>query len=278
MDVILLTDQYEAAAPLYGKTPEELRARDAHRPGWRWLARRDGQAVGAVLAQERPDLRTFLSYAGDDLAALRPLTEAAARHLGGRLHTMADEAECGRLAALRTAGFETEMVSERFVIPFERAIAAVDRAWVPSGMSIRPADEVDEDRLFTLDNTLRQDVPGSDGWRGDRQWFREELAESPPFDPSAYLVGMDDRNGEYAALLRIWRNPDGPRLGLIGVVRQYRNTTIAAALLRQGLRAAAGWGHEHLVTETSPDNPVTYQRMARLGAESRGRFLQLVRR
>ena len=77
--------------------------------------------------------------------------------------------------------------------------------------------------------------------------------------------------------MRIWRNPTGPRFGLVGVLRRYRNTTIAAALLKQALTAASGWGHETFTAETSPSNPIIYRRMERVGAESLGQFLQMVR-
>ncbi len=74
----------------------------------------------------------------------------------------------------------------------------------------------------------------------------------------------------------MWRNPEGPRFGLIGVVRHYRNTVIAAALLKQVLTAAATWGHASFTTETSVLNRAIYPRLKRIGAECVGRFLQLV--
>lgn len=206
-----------------------------------------------------------------------PLTEAAAT-LRGSLYTSADADDGETLDALNASGFAVELVMERFDIRFDRALTMLERARVPSGFSIHPADAVDEERLFTLDNTIRQDTPGTDGWRGDRQWFHEELSDAPPFDPTAYLVAVDNTNGEYVGLIRIWRNPTGPRFGLIGVIRQYRNTPIGAALLRQALSAASHWGESTFTTETSPGNQVIYPRMKRLGAESLGQFFQLVRR
>jgi GNAT superfamily N-acetyltransferase len=102
------------------------------------------------------------------------------------------------------------------------------------------------------------------------------LVEAPPFDRAAYLVGVVDGTGEYAGLVRIWRNPSGPRLGLVGVRRPYRSTPLAAALLKQGLAAASRWGHEAFTTETSLSNRAIYPRLTRLGAESLGRSHQLV--
>ncbi|HUH14346.1 MAG TPA: GNAT family N-acetyltransferase [Gaiellaceae bacterium] len=280
MDVERFTDQYEVTAALHGCTPEDLRRRDRDRalPLRRWLAFRGGDAVGAVTAWLRPDDRMFLDFACRNPAAYGPLTEAAAEALRCRLHTLVDAAAGDAVAALEAAGFETELVQERFRIRFDRALALVDRAWVPRGFGVRRADEVEEERLFALDNALRRDTPGTDGWQGDRRWFHDELAEAPPFDPRAYLVAIDEGGGEYVGLARIWRNPAGPRFGLLGVLRRYRSTSIAAALLKQALTAASRWGHPTFTTETSPVNRVVYPRMQRLGAESLGRSLQLVRR
>jgi hypothetical protein len=70
---------------------------------------------------------------------------------------------------------------------------------------------------------------------------------------------------------------DGPRVGMVGVVRLYRRTSIAAALLRQSLSAAAEWGGETFTAETSPDNGVIYPRLKRLDAVSLGQSIRLVR-
>ncbi len=234
--------------------------------------------MAAVTALRRPDTRMFVSFVGSEPAAYGPLTEAAARSLGRPVSTMVDEDDVPKVAALRDAGFEPENVSERFRIGFGDVLPRLTRAWVPSGFSIHPADEVDEDRLFALDNAVRHDVPGTDGWQGDRRWFHEELAEAPPFDPAAYLVAVDDQTDRYVGLVRVWRNPDGPRFGLIGVLREYRRTPIAAALLKHALSAASGWGHATFTTETSLTNAVIYPRLQQLAAESMGRFLQLVLR
>jgi GNAT superfamily N-acetyltransferase len=257
----------------------DLRAGDERQgqPLQRWLAVRDGEAAAAVSTWRRPDDRTFLYFVGPDRAAYSPLTEAVIGAVGRPVHTFVDTEDGELVEGLRSAGFEVEVVEEAFRVRFDRVLAWLRRAWAPSGFSIHPADTVDEDRLFVLDNTLRQDTLGTDGWRGDRDWFHDELTESPPFDPSAYLVAVDDRAGEYVGLVRIWRNPTGPRFGLIGVLPDFRSTTIAGALLRQALLAASEWGHETFTAETSPSNPTIYRRMGRLGAESLGRFHQMVR-
>ncbi len=278
MQVVRFVDQYRLAAHLYGTSASELRARDAgrDRPTQRWLALDGGAPAGAVTAARRPDGRTFLVFAGSDPATIGPLAAAAGAALARSMHTTVDGSASARLTELRAAGFRTELESEAFEVPFGSALAGLRRAWVPTGLTIRSAAGADPARLFTLDNTLRHITPGTDGWRGDRKWFLDELAEAPPFDPDAYLVAIDEANGEYAAMVRVWRNPTGPRLGFVGVLPQYRNTVIAAALLRQALGAAAGWGHATFATEASTTNRAVHPRLVRLGGVSRGRFLQMV--
>lgn len=280
VEVLQFQHEYELVAPVYGVSPGELRARDDRQAQLlqRWVALDQGRAVGSVDTWLRPDDRMFLSFVGRKPAVWQPLADAVVAALGRPVYSFVDTDAPEAVAGLQAANFDIELEEERFRVRFDAALARLERAWLPSGFSIHPADTVDDDRLFTLDNTLRQDTPGTDGWRGDRDWFGRELAESPPFDPSAYLVAVDDSNGEYAGLARIWRNPTGPRFGLIGVLRQYRNTPIAAALMKQTLTASASWGYDTFTTETSPSNPTIHRRMHRIGAESLGRFLQMVRR
>ncbi len=270
-------DHYDQIAALFDRSPDELRARDEQQASERWLALRDDRLVGAAAAVHRPDDRTILAFVGDP-ETIGPLTTAASTEIRGRICAQVDGADSARVGALRRAGFAVEVVVEAVTIRFDSALRVFGRVPVPAGFSIVAADRVDAGRLFTLDNTIRQDVPGCDGWRGDRSWFRDELAEAPPFDPDGYLVAVDDTNGEYAGLVRIWRDPTGPRLGLIGVARQYRTTLLAAALLRRALEGAARWGSETFTTEASPSNATIHRRFERVGAIRDGRRLQMTLR
>ncbi len=278
MEAVRFTDQYEMAAGVYGTSAAALRERDEGKdqPLPRWLAVQGDEAVAAVDAWRRPDGRTFLYFVGER-AAYPLLSDAAFDASGRAVHAEVDASDAASVDALRAAGFEVELVDERFRIRFGAALSWLSRAWTPPGIAIHPADSVDEERLFLLDNQVRQDVPGTDGWQGDRAWFHDELSTAPPFDPAAYLVGVDERTGRYVGLVRIWRNPTGPRLGLVGVVPEYRNTTIAAALLKAGLQGAAMWGHDTFTAETSPVNTAIYKRMSRIGAVSLGQAYQMIR-
>ena len=276
--VVSFNDQYELVAPLYGLNADDLRARD-ERQGQalqRWVAIDDGTPVGAFLTWLRPDDRMFLMFKVSDPRAYRPLSDVAVDALGRSVSTICDDADTDHLEALQDAGFRIETTSDRFVIPFAAILRRVARAWVPSGYAIRSVIDLDEDRVFELDNKVRNLVPGTDGWYGDREWFGEEL-RSPGFDPSAYLVAVEEATDSYAGLLRIWRNLDGPRLGLVAVLPEHRVRSLAAALLKQGLQAASEWGFDELATETSPQNPDTYPGLIRMGLQPVGRFHQLIR-
>lgn len=268
---------FNDVADFLGLTAAELRARDRRHPlaVSRWLAATDERIVGVATAATRPDARTFLRIQTTDVAAYGPLANAASQGGARRLYTTVEEADAAAMAALVSAGFNTEIVVERFCVPFNPALAAVHRAWTPSGFTLEPADQVDHDRLFALDTAIRCLVPGTEGWRGDRAMFDEEIAAAA-FEPSAYLVAVH-RSGDHAGLVRIWRNSDGPRLGLLGVLPEYRSPAVAAALLKASLRAAASWGFDAFTTETSLTNRALHARLVRLGAERLGRFRQLVR-
>ncbi|MDJ0663785.1 MAG: GNAT family N-acetyltransferase [Acidimicrobiia bacterium] len=278
MRVVRFTNQYELVAPLYDIGADDLRARD-ERQGQslqRWFAIDDGVPVGAFLTWLRPDDRMFLMFKVTDPRSYRPLSNVAVDVLGRSVSTVCEDAETDHLAALRDAGFRIETTSDRFVIPFDAILPRVARAWVPSGYVIRSVADLDEDRAFELDNKVRNLVPGTDGWYGDREWFGEEL-RSQEFDPSAYLIAVEEATDTYAGLIRVWRNLDGPRLGLVAVRPDHRVRSLAAALLKQGLQAASEWGFNTLTTETSPQNRNTYPGLIRMGLQPVGRFHQLIR-
>lgn len=278
MQVARFTDQYAEVAPVYGTTVDELRARDERQSQvlQRWIAVEDDVVIGALVTWLRPDNRMFLMFRVTDPRVYGPLTDAAGVALGRSVTTMCDDAETEHLAALQDAGFRIEMSGDRFAIPFDVLLPRLDRAWVPKRYVIRSVADVDEDRAFRLDNKVRNLVPGTDGWYGDREWFGKEL-RSDEFDPTAYLIAIEEATETYAGLLRVWRNPDGPRLGLVAVLPEHRVRPLAGALLKRGLNAASTWGFDNLVTETSPDNPDTYPGLMRMRLQPVGRFHQLTR-
>ena len=266
--------EYGAIAHLYDTTPARLAGRDAASSEVpdRWVAWDRGTAVGAALARTRPDNRVFLSFAGEP-AAGGLLSQAAHAALGRDLYTTLDEGSLELAASLRSVGFDTNLTTEIFLVSFSQALQSLRHTPVPSGIATVAAADADPDRLFALDNAVRSRVPGTDGWTGNRVWFNTELT-----DPAAYRVALDLHTGDYAGLARIWRNPDGPRFGLVGVTEEYRRTRLGPALIRLVLEQANEWGHRCFAAETALTNRYLHHRLQRIASRSLGRREQLVRR
>jgi GNAT superfamily N-acetyltransferase len=262
-----------AAASLAGVSVDELERRDAaQRPIGRWTAYGNGAAVGVATAFVRPDDRRFLVHRLTSDAAYAPLLERAVGDLRREIHVTIDRRRVDRVAQAENLGFATEFESTSFAVPFAAALANARRLLRPTRFELRRADEVAADALFELDSVLRGDVPGNDGWRGNRAWYDDEFT-SPEYEPAGYLVAVDEPTEALVGLVRFWRNDDGPALGMIGVRREHRGGHVAAALLEAGLRAAATWESPTFSTHTAHGS--LQQRLRRLGATETGGFVRL---
>ncbi|NNF64514.1 MAG: GNAT family N-acetyltransferase [Acidimicrobiia bacterium] len=256
--------------------PDALERRDASRSPdvLRWIAD-DGEAItGSVDLVARPDNRTFAIFRGATDTII-PLTAIVMRQHAGPIHATGRDSKPAQLEALRHAGFVEELTADAFEVDFPSALSRLQRAWLPSGFRIVSAADASIDPLLTLDNQLRHLVPGTDGWTGDIEWMRSELSESPPYEPAAYLIAVEEATGRYVGLVRVWRNEDGPRLGMVGVLPEFRHKPLAARLLYQSLAAASLWGFEAFTTETALTNAVLHPRLKRFG-RSTDRLYQLV--
>lgn len=268
----------DAVVRLYGITAADLDERDTiDPPAGRWLAcDQDGAAVGMATAAVRPDDRLVVVHrlvdGLDGKAAFAPLLDAAVRDLGRTMHVVVDRTAVDRLLASRALGFAADSESTSFDVPFAPALAWAERARRHTRFDLVPADRVDPDGLFELDTVLRQDVPGCDGWRGNRAWFDDELS-SAEFDPAAYLVAQDPDTRAVVGLIRFWRNERGPALGLLGVRRRHRSGRVAVALLTEGLRAASCWGSKTFTTHTA--RPALQRHLRRVDATETGGFVRL---
>jgi RimJ/RimL family protein N-acetyltransferase len=178
-----------------------------------------------------------------------------------------------RLTAL---GFVVNRREHAYTIPTDPRITGLSGAALPAGFELRTADRVDEDRLRELDDELRQDVPGADGWRWDRQGFRRETWDAPDFDPATYLVAIERATGRYAGLVRVWQRPSGPRLGLIGVGRPYRRRRLARGLLARAFGVLHERGRTEVVAEVDVTNTASNRLLTGLGARPTGGFVELV--
>src|SRR4051794_16011651 len=115
----------------------------------------------------RPDGRCFVFGEPDD-----------ALPLGRRLYATADESDAAILRSLAGLGFtfhRRELVLRIPTCDASWAVATVDP---PPGITFVRADAHDERQLRVLDDLLRQDVPGTDGWKWSPDGFHEETYES----------------------------------------------------------------------------------------------------
>ncbi|MGH8877562.1 MAG: GNAT family N-acetyltransferase [Stackebrandtia sp.] len=254
MQIEKFADQFELLAEAYGITTAALhqRMRDDDRP--RWIAVDNGRGLGAAVAWRDPDRRVRLTLDCHDSTAYRPLVHAAAADIKTDIHTSVSGSDLLLRRAFTAEGFRLDFTEDVFAARFTTAARALKPARLPDGYTLITADRADGRSWFTLDNTLRQDVRGCEGWRGDLKWFAEHNQDSADFDPSAYLIAVDDTNGEYAGLVRFRKHREaGPRLEMLAVLRQYRACGLGRALLARGVDIASAWGHDGFTGATARD-------------------------
>jgi RimJ/RimL family protein N-acetyltransferase len=250
--------------------------RPAGRVSWRALA--GGEAAGEAHAVLRPDRRWFLWVDAWTAAASSSLIAAVADDLGQDLYTMIDEADEAGLRDWGAAGFTVRRREHNYQVPTDLGGTRPPGALLPAGMSLVSADAVDEDGLRQLDDALRQDVPGADGWVNDPQEFREYTFDDRHFDPATYLVAIDDVNQAYAGLARVWNNPGRPRLGLIGVTAAYRRRGLATVLLAAVFAPLRDRGISDVAAEVDAANSASNALLRGIGAKRTGGSIELVRR
>jgi GNAT superfamily N-acetyltransferase len=247
------------------------------RPALTWRALDGDLVAGEVRARLRPDNRWFVYFDTWRADAYPPLADAVARDLGRDLYVTLDDAEYDALDACAQAGFVVHRRESYYRIPADRAVAGLAGAELPAGLDVLSAADADITRLRRLDDALRQDVPGSAGWRWDAEEFRTETF-GPFFDPATYLVAVDRASGDYAGLVRIWRNRAGPRLGLIATLARYRRRGVARALLGQAFAVLAARGDASVTCEVDDTNAASVSWLTELGARRYGGSAELIRR
>jgi ribosomal protein S18 acetylase RimI-like enzyme len=207
----------------------------------------------------RPDGRRFVRA--------RDLPSAPA----GEVYCTVDEADADSLTLCRRLGFVVNRRESRYVVPTD----AIPPVRIPEGVNVVSADQADEERLRLLDDALRQDVPGTDGWRWDEVGFREEFDDA--YDPSTYLVAVA-QDGEYVGLVRVWHKPQGARLGMIGVLPRYRRRGLARALLARVFAVLRERGIDEVSTDVDDENEASNALFRARGARRTGGSVELVRR
>lgn len=243
-----------------------------------WQALDNGAPVGSARALHRPDRRCFLAIdirrADVHQALLRGVTD----DMQDDLYATVDEADDAQLGQWAERGFTVHRRENTYLVPTDPDTTGLRAAKPPTGMGIVSAAAVHEDRLCHLDELLREDVPGSDGWINDPQEFREYTFDPRHFDRETYVVAVDELTGDLVGLARVWVNPRLPRLGLIGVVRRHRRRGLARALLGAAFLPLHERGLHEIATEADATNAASSALLRRVGARRTGGTVELIRR
>ncbi|MBO0830462.1 MAG: GNAT family N-acetyltransferase [Actinobacteria bacterium] len=246
-------------------------------PGLTWQALDGDVVAGEVSARIRPDGRCFVYFDTWRTSDYPKLADAVASELARDLYASLDDAEFDPLDACEAAGFAVHRRESYYRIPTDPRLTGLADAILPDGLEVISAADADISRLRDLDDALRQDVPGCDGWRWDPAEFEEETF-GRQFDPATYLVAVARASGEYAGLVRAWRTRARPRLGLIAMLAPYRRRGAARALLGQVFGVLSARGEDSVIAEADDDNAPSVTLLTRLGARRYGGSVELIRR
>ena len=242
-----------------------------------WYALDGDVVAGEVSGRLRPDGRCFLYFDTWRPDVYPALADAVAQVVPRDLHASLDDAEFDALEACTAAGFAEHRRESYYRIPVDPAVTGLADTALPDGLDILSAADADVDRLRLLDDALRQNLPGCDGWHWDPGEFREDTY-GPFFDPATYLVAIDRSSGDYAGLVRVWRSRGGPRLSLIGTLDPYRRRGAARALLGRAFAVLVARGETSVIAEADDASVPSALLLTRLGARRYGGSVELIRR
>jgi ribosomal protein S18 acetylase RimI-like enzyme len=243
-----------------------------------WRALDGAEVVGEANAMLRPDRRWFVSVDTWHAESFFPLVSAVAGDLRHDLYTTVDERDEPELRRWSAAGFTVLRREDHYLVPTGPELTGLAGAVLPAGMSLVSADAVDEDGLRLLDEALRADVPGTDGWINEPQEFREQTFDERRFDPATYLVAIDDARQAFAGLARVWNHPRLPRLALVGVMPGYRRQGLAKILLAAVLAPLRERGVREVAAEADETSTAAIALLSSIGARRVGGSIELVRR
>ena len=174
---------------------------------------------------------------------------------------------------LERLGFVATRIEQLWRVP----VSGLARGISTGRHDLREVTACDLDRVTALDNAVRAQIPGSEGWQGTVSDLQESL-EDDEFDPQLYLVAVRHDTGDYDGLVRVWwRRPD-PRLGCVGVRPSWRRTRLGPALLAAVAGTLQQRGVTYVVTETDVHNRDSQCMAARHEAIPVGRTVEWVLR
>jgi len=245
-------------------------------PGLVWRALEAETEVGAVTAFLRPDHRWFVTFEACREDAFGPLLAAVTGNTGSALYSTLDDGDEHALEVLKLNGFSIARRESTFLIPTDPAVSGLRAGAEPDGVVIISGADAYEDQLRLLDDGLRQDVPGADGWKWHPGDFYEETFDSQ-FDPATYLIAVDTASGAYMSLVRVWNSPGRPRLGLIGTLAPFRRRGLATMLLARAFRVLHERGKPDVTAEIDDTNSASRSLLLRPGAQRIGGSIEVVR-
>jgi GNAT superfamily N-acetyltransferase len=248
-------------------------------PSWgarSWIAQQGSREVGTASAWVRPDGKVSLSVRTDLPEARKALSTRVLAVMNQDCFVQVSAADPNVIGEWSALGFSEARREEVFVIAVAAAATALADTPRPPGVQVLRLAEVDDDRARLLDDELRNDVPGTAGWRWPVEMWRDELS-SPAYDPELYVIAVDEGDGRYVGLMRAWNNPERPRLGMVGVVRDWRRRGLGAALLARVIGVLHDRGVEEVSTEVDVTNDASLALVRRMGGRVVGAYLELVR-
>jgi hypothetical protein len=93
-------------------------------------------------------------------------------------HISADRVD--ELRILADAGFTAARREVKVEVDLDRALASIGDARLPPGVAAISVADADVDRLRLLDDALRDDIPGTGGWRSTPEEFADGTFSTTP--------------------------------------------------------------------------------------------------
>lgn len=241
-----------------------------------WTAYDGADPVGTLRWFVRPDRRCVVSFRDCRDDAYRPLLAAAVAALPRDLYTHVDERYPEARRRLVALGFVPNRLEDVYRIPVDPVAARLVGVAPPPDVDIISAADADLDRLRALDDVLRQEIPGCDGWEWSAESFQRETF-SEGFHPATYLVAVERDTDRYVGLIRAWIKAAEPHLGCLAVLPGARRGHITRALVAIGLAALHRQGHTGMLTTIDATNRAALALARRMGGQRVGGVHELVR-
>ncbi|MFI1069545.1 GNAT family N-acetyltransferase [Streptomyces puniciscabiei] len=241
-----------------------------------WQAVADDRAVGRGDVSRRPDGRLFISIDAWHGTVFGHIADAMLAALPTPLYTVVDETDHDSRSAWERAGFAVARREWGYLVPTDPQITGLGAVRPPSGVTIVPAGEAEEDPLRALDRLIRDEIEATVGWQTMPAEVLPRPAGTTVVDPSKYAVArhMD----EYVGLVRVGPLTRQPRIGLIAVRADRHRRGIARALLAHALGSLHHSGTASAWAEVNESNAAATALFESIGARRASGTLELVRR